>query len=88
MRIPTAELTKELKSFRNEWMPKLQGVFEYLRLSPQKVLLPWDLTKEEYGLRDVKIVASITRKIAMVNQNTRERIGGYIIAANLTLSWL
>ena len=77
---PTAELTKELKSFRNEWMPKLQGVFEYLRSSPQKVLLPWDLTKEEYGLRDIKIVASITRKIAMVNQNTRERIGDYIIA--------
>ncbi len=79
---PTAELTKELKSFRNEWMPKLQGVFEYLRSSPQKVLLPWDLTKEEYGLRDVKIVASITRKIALVNQNTRERIGDYIMAAH------
>lgn len=78
---PDAKLTKELNALKKEWMPKFQGIFEYLISSPEKVLLPWDLTREEYGLRDIKTVASITRKIAMVNQNTRERIGDYIVAA-------
>lgn len=83
---PTAKISKEIESIKNEWFDKLQGIFEYLISSPQKVLLPWDLTKEEYGLRDTKTVASITRKLAMINQKFRDTIEDYIIASPVDLA--
>ena len=82
---PTAKITKDITAVKNEWIDKFHGIFEYLISSPQKVLLPWDLTKEDYGLRDTKTVASITRKIAMMNQKTRDKIEDYIIASPVDL---
>jgi hypothetical protein len=82
---PTAKITMELTGLKNEWYPKFHGIFEYLVSSPQKVLLPWDLTNEEYGLRDTKTVASITRKLAMINQHSRVKIKDYIIASPVDL---
>jgi hypothetical protein len=82
---PDAKITKEIIKLQNEWTSKIQGIFEYLLERPQKVLLPWDLTVLNYGLRDTKTIASITRKIAMINQKSREKIDDYILASPVDL---
>lgn len=82
---PTANITKKITALKSEWYPKFQGIVEYLIDYPPKVLLPWDLTNEKYGLRDTKTIASITRKIAMVNQHSRDKIEEYIIASPFDL---
>ena len=83
---PDAKITKELTALKKRWYPKLQGIFEYLTTTPKHVLLPWDLTQEDYGLRDTKTIVSITRKLAMINQHHRKEIGEYIIASELDLA--
>jgi hypothetical protein len=82
---PDAQITQKITKLQNEWTPKIQGIFEYLLKKPQKVLLPWDLTILHYGLRDTKTIASITRKIAMINQQSREQLDDYIIASPVDL---
>lgn len=85
MEEPDAPLTKELTELKEEWIPKIQGVFEYLISSPKLALLPFDVTHESYGLRDTKAIVSMTRRLTMVNQQTRGSIGEYIIASKADL---
>ena len=85
MEEPDAPLTKELTELKYEWIPKIQGVFEYLISSPKLALLPFDVTRESYGLRDTKAIVSMTRRLTMVNQQTRGSIGEYIIASQADL---
>ncbi len=85
MEEPDAPLTKELTELKEEWIPKIQGIFEYLISSPKLALLPFDVTRESYGLRDTKAIVSMTRRLTMVNQQTRRSIGEYIISSKADL---
>ena len=81
----TAKITNKLITLKKDWIPKFHGIFEYIIDSPKEVLLPWDLTDEKYGLRDTKTIVSLTKKLAMINQHTRDKIEDYIIASPVDL---
>ncbi len=75
----TSKTDKIIKETKENWIPKIHAIFEYLLSLDIEAVIPWNLQDMDYKFRDLNRLISLSEMMAIINLNYRKIQDEFVI---------